>query len=343
MSKRSLQQKMMPTVPPDCSITTLDLRPDIWDTINASTHPLAALWPVWSHKSKSYMRYFNLLGKTPSLARFQIVILQTDTSSQESVIASGHTVPFFWPEISNHGRKPPPECLATLPDGGFDTILARGVLQAHARGELSLGSTDPLTSDQELDLPKRHRTETPNTLSALEITVRPDRRELGLAVIVMNAMKTLARQDGLQLLVVPLRPTRKHEFCTVDMADYIQWKLGPGHSPITSNPEENRASQAFDPWLRKHLRFGGRIIKVAKTSSCVHAKAVHWQEWTGLDLIASVEGNGSTDVVHVQQTSDEPIIEVPFEGGLSPLRFYIREQAAWYIEPNVWVCHFLDD
>lgn len=237
----------MPILPSDCSLTTIDQRSDVWDDICGPNHPLEALWPVWFEGDETQMRYMDLLGKIPSIARFQIVILQVSPSGHEDIIAIGNTIPFFWPEISNQGSKAFAESLETLPDGGFDTILSRGVLQAQARGEVSLESTLPTTSDQELDVPTSHRTETPNSLSGLAVAVRPDRRELGLAVIILEAMKNLARQAGLQLLVVPVRPTRKHEFPTVDMADYIKWTL-PGTLPVVTDPKEIPASQAYDPW-----------------------------------------------------------------------------------------------
>ncbi|KAL8749880.1 MAG: hypothetical protein Q9199_007422 [Rusavskia elegans] len=220
------------------------------------------------------------------------------------------TVPFYWPEISSEGKKPSRKSLATLPDGGFDAILSRGVLQAQARGDLIF--SDPLAHHQELDLPTRHRMEEPNALSALCVSVRPDRRDLGLAVIIMEAMKTLARQEGLQLLVVPLRPTRKHEFPTSEMTDYIKWTLGPGRSPITTNQEAGRVGQAFDSWLRKHLRLGGRIVKVAASSYCVHATADEWQEWTGVDLNASTEGGENTSDGQIRENSDDSNIKIPW-------------------------------
>ncbi|KAG7008611.1 hypothetical protein G7Y79_00005g017520 [Physcia stellaris] len=331
----------MPILPPDCSLATIDQRCDIWDAICGSNQPLEALWPVWFEGDETQLRYMELLGKIPSIARFQIVVLQVSPSGHEDIIAMGNTIPFFWPEISNQGRKAFTETLETLPDGGFDTILSRGVLQAHARGEVSLESTLPITGDQELDIPTSQRTETPNTLSALAVAVRPDRRQLGLAVIIIETMKNLARRAELQLLVVPVRPTRKHEFPTVDIADYIKWTL-PGTLPVFADLKEIPASQAYDPWLRKHLRLGGQFVKVASSSINVHGTAVQWKEWTGIDFNTFVKEDSSTATVQAQDTSKEMIFEITVERGLAPLRFNVREQVAWYIEPNVWICHSLD-
>ena len=149
-----------------------------------------------------------------------------------------------------------------------------------------------MTSDQELDLPTSHWTEEPKTLGGICVAVRPDPRELGLAVIILEAMKTLARQAGHQLLVVPVRPTRKHEFPTMGMADYIKWTLS-GTLPVVNDPEETPASQVYDPWLRKHLCLGGQIVKVAISSVNVHGTTVQWEEWTGIDLNTFVKADSS--------------------------------------------------
>ena len=148
-----MHRNTMPIFPPDCSLTTIDQRYDIWDTIGERNQPLGDLWPVWFEGDETLMRYMELLGKIPSIARFQIVILQVSPSGHEDIIAMGNTIPFFWPDISNQGSEAFAEPLETLPDGGFDTILSRGVLQAHARGEVSLESTLPIMSDQELYIP----------------------------------------------------------------------------------------------------------------------------------------------------------------------------------------------
>ena len=331
----------MPILPPDCSLTTIDQRSDIWDTLDA-THPLNTLWPAWFEGDESQTRYMDLLGKIPSLARFQIVILQNNPSGHEEVIAIGNTLPFFWPEISNQGSSAFPECLATLPDGGFDTILARGVLQAQVRDGVSHVSSTPITGDQELDLPTSQRFEEPNALAGLSLSVRPDCREQGLAVIIIDAMKTLARQAGLELFVVPVAPTRKHEFPTVEMADYIKWTLPRALPVIPDGKGIDRADQLFDPLLRKHMRLGGQIVKIAPSSIYVHATAVQWKEWTGIDLNTLVKQDLRTGVVQARDSLDEIIVEVPLERGLRPLRFNVREQVAWYLEPDVWVYHPLD-
>lgn len=70
------------------------------------------------------------------------------------VIGLGYSVPFFWPEaatihlddaISQHRK-----VLDTLPDGSFNTVLARGVKQCLAQEALLL---EPLvlTPEQQKD------------------------------------------------------------------------------------------------------------------------------------------------------------------------------------------------
>jgi len=76
---------------------------------------------------------------------------------------------------------------------------------------------------------------------------------------------------------------------------------------------------AADPWLRVHIRAGGRIEKVAPTSMVVVGTIADWRGWTGMEFAAS----GPTVV----------------PGALVPVHVSLEQDHAVYVEPNVWVRH----
>jgi hypothetical protein len=76
---------------------------------------------------------------------------------------------------------------------------------------------------------------------------------------------------------------------------------------------------SYDPWLRTHVRAGGRIVDVASSSWTVAGSLAQWREWTGLPF-----------------DQDGPV-DVP--GALVPVYCHIAGDHAVYVEPNVWVEH----
>lgn len=152
--------------------------------------------------------------------------------------------------------------------------------------------------DQVADRPPTH-------LSALEITVAPAARGTGLAVRMLDALRDSARGRGLQGYVAPVRPSRKHLEPAVDMASYAARTREDGL------PE--------DPWLRLHVRAGGRIVGVCPTSMTIAGTLAQWRGWTGHPF----DGGGPIEV----------------EGTLAPVHVDSANDHAVYVEPNVWVAH----
>jgi len=76
-----------------------------------------------------------------------------------------------------------------------------------------------------------------------------------------------------------------------------------------------------DPWLRVHVRMGGRIVKVAPCSMVIPGTLREWREWTGEPF------DESGDVL------------VPF--ACNPVHVSLEQDHAVYVEPNVWVHHDL--
>ncbi|GAA1656535.1 hypothetical protein GCM10009733_062560 [Nonomuraea maheshkhaliensis] len=145
----------------------------------------------------------------------------------------------------------------------------------------------------------------PDAISALEITVRRDLLGHGLSALMVAAMREHAARLGHSALVAPVRPNRKHLEPHTPMAEYA-FRTRPDGLP-------------FDPWLRVHVRAGGRIVKVAPRSMVVPGTLAEWRGWTGLPF-------------------DRPgPVEVP--GALNPVHCDPEHDHAVYVEPNVWVTH----
>jgi hypothetical protein len=117
-------------------------------------------------------------------------------------------------------------------------------------------------------------------------------------------MRDNAARHGFAELIAPVRPNGKTD---VDepMASYA-FRLREDGLPS-------------DPWLRVHVRAGGRIAKVAPRSMVVPGTLEEWREWTGL----AFDRTG-------------PVV-VP--KALAPVHCDAEHGTAVYVEPNVWVVH----
>lgn len=144
-------------------------------------------------------------------------------------------------------------------------------------------------------------------LSALEITVVPTARGTGLAVRMLEALRDTARDRGLRGYVAPVRPSHKHREPQVDMSTYAARTRDDGL------PE--------DPWLRLHVRAGGRIVGVCPTSMTISGTLDQWRAWTGDPF-----------------DDDGPVV---VDGALVPVHVDPANDHAVYVEPNVWVEHRL--
>jgi GNAT superfamily N-acetyltransferase len=166
-----------------------------------------------------------------------------------------------------------------LPDNGWDFVIRSGLVAS--------------LRDQE-----------PDALSAVEIAVRPDRQGTGLSLQMLAAMRENAAQHGFAELVAPVRPNGKADV-NEPMSTYA-FRVREDGLPV-------------DPWLRVHVRAGGRIAKVAPRSMVIPGTVEEWREWTGLPF---------------DETG--PVI-VP--RALAPVHCDVEHGVATYVEPNVWVVH----
>lgn len=166
-----------------------------------------------------------------------------------------------------------------LPDNGWDCVIRNGLLAS-------------------LDA------QTPDAVSAVEIAVRTDRQGTGLSRQMLTAMRDNAARHGFTELVAPVRPNGKTDV----------------HEPLATYAGRVREDGLpVDPWLRVHVRAGGRIAKVARRSMVVPGTLEEWREWTGLPF----DETGPVLVPHA----------------LAPVHCDVENGVAVYVEANVWVVH----
>lgn len=169
-----------------------------------------------------------------------------------------------------------------LPGRGWDAIIERGVAD-HDAGR------------------------TADAASALEIGIVPDHRGRSLSRFVLDAMRGVLRDRGVRDLVAPVRPSAKHVYPHVPMSDYLSRTTNDG--------------LPHDPWLRTHVRAGGRIVKVAAESMRIEATVAQWESWAGESMVG-----------------DGPVV---VEGALVPVEVDRDSDRVVYVEPNVWIHHAL--
>ncbi len=145
----------------------------------------------------------------------------------------------------------------------------------------------------------------PTTLAALSITVAQEYLGQGVSAQAVRAMTAIAAEHDLNALIAPVRPSLKHRYPLIPMANYIRWTQPDG--------------LPFDPWLRTHARLGAALVKVAPHSMVIPGTVAQWEEWTGMKFPES------GDYI------------VP--GALNPAYAMIEADLISYVEPNVWMHH----
>jgi hypothetical protein len=172
--------------------------------------------------------------------------------------------------------------LGDLPEEGWDWALPQG-LADHAAGRA------------------------PNVLCALSITVPVHLRAQGLSYHAIRAMCAMGRAHGFADLIVPARPTLKHRYPLTPIARYVAWTTEEG--------------LPFDPWLRAHLRLGGRLLHPCPRSETTVAPIASWEQWTRMRFPESGR--------------------YLLPDGMVPLEIDTARGLGTYLEPNVWVHHDL--
>ena len=127
----------------------------------------------------------------------------------------------------------------------------------------------------------------------------------GLSEALIQTMKAIAVADGLDRIIIPVRPSLKSRYPLVPMQEYIRWQHDDG--------------SAFDPWLRIHYRLGAQMLSLAPRSMTVTGTLTQWEQWTGMRFLTS-------DLYQV-------------EGALEPVMIDCEHNTGCYEETNVWVCY----
>jgi GNAT superfamily N-acetyltransferase len=174
---------------------------------------------------------------------------------------------------------------------------------------LAEGNTVPVVWDGTLGrgvdwaIPQVRSDAPPTTLCALQAMVRPEAQGKGWSRLILETMRRLAREHGLDCLIAPVRPTLKSSYPLTPMERFVTWRRDDGLH--------------VDPWLRTHERAGAEILGVAPASMRIEGTVADWQEWTGM----AFPDDGDYVV----------------DGGLVPMR--VANSRGVYVEPNVWMRH----
>jgi GNAT superfamily N-acetyltransferase len=187
---------------------------------------------------------------------------------KDDLAAVGVSIPFVWDGT-----------VGGLP-AGWDAVVEQGI------GDLDRGRP-------------------PTAVSALSVTVAPDRLGQGLSRLVLEALKHTATSAGLDWFVAPVRPAAKSSYPLTPMERYVRWTR-PDGAP-------------FDFWLRTHWRLGGRVLQVCPASMVIATDVDTWERWTGMRF------------------PETGRYVVP--GALVPVEIDRDLNLGRYVEPNVWVQH----
>jgi hypothetical protein len=193
--------------------------------------------------------------------------LQLALLDRDRVIASAHTAPLAWEGDPS-----------ALPEEGWDWAMRR------SRDDLDAGRT-------------------PKTLCGLAVTIASDRQGEGLSRVMLRWMHTVARQNGMERLIVPVRPSHKFRHPHTTMTEYASWTREDG--------------LPRDPWIRTHIRIGGQIIGSCDRAMRMIGTTAEWSQWLRMPLPDDGE-----------QAHPDLLSPLILSGGVGR-----------YVEPNLWVLH----
>ncbi|MBV9143284.1 MAG: hypothetical protein JO115_20600 [Pseudonocardiales bacterium] len=172
--------------------------------------------------------------------------------------------------------------------------------------KLPLGYDDVLM--QAVDGAPR-RSDGPNWATCLlSISVHRDYRGGSIPERLLTESLRRAKDRDHPGIIIPLRPTKKPDYPLIPIEEYAAWQ-----KPGSVDP--------FDPWLRTHVRAGGRVLGFAKRSLVIRQPVQRWSELLGTPL----PGPGRYVV----------------PGALVPIEVDINRFGT-YVEPNIWVWHSIE-
>ncbi|NOU59684.1 GNAT family N-acetyltransferase [Marinifilum caeruleilacunae] len=189
----------------------------------------------------------------------------------EKIVGIGNMIPLQWINSLNN-----------LPDNGLDWAMEKANVDF----------------DEKKDV---------NLLVAVQILINKEYRGKGISSEMIQAMMDIGKQNNIENIALPIRPTLKYKYPLMSMDKYIRWKREDG--------------KAFDPWLRVHLELGGSIVGVCNKSMEIRGTIKDWENWSGL---------------HFKNSGNYIVNQA-----LSPVYMCLERNVGVYIEPNVWLIHHL--
>lgn len=199
-------------------------------------------------------------------------------------------------------------CVAKSPEGNHE-IIGKGRFSPF---HLDAGGLPANGWDAVIDSARKIYEETgrppdadsANAVSALAISIPEGSRGLKLSYFMLNAMKKAVNRMGFSELYAPVRPSKKQNYPEMAMEDYINLLDKDGF------PQ--------DPWLRTHVKAGGKIVGIAPHSMSMSGSVNEWAALTGID----------PDQLNGKVIVPDALVPVHFSEGVGVYR-----------EPNVWVIH----
>ncbi|KAF8420468.1 hypothetical protein EV426DRAFT_706240 [Tirmania nivea] len=319
--------------------------PSLLETLLDLSHPVINIWPDFiTHAPTEANTIFEKIVVEERWTPFQLAAILHSESSTSScspeakIIGQANSIPFHWPT---------PHESSTLPDRGWDEVLVMGSSPEKAPGLA-------------------------NALSALSVAIDPGYRAnklngIDLATEMLKGLKAIAKSQGFEAFVVPVRPTRKGAGGNVwvDMGKYVRCRSGEDPTTKISGDREDAQKEEelelmdqndlYDPWLRKHIDMGAKMMKICWRSTIIESAVEDWEKWTGVSFkVPSV--NPYRCVKRGKEVDrgggdKEESYEVVIPGGLVPVRVFPDRKfvgedgvekvgVGIYVEPNVWVRHF---
>ena len=147
-----------------------------------------------------------------------------------------------------------------------------------------------------------------NAAVGVQIIVGEAYQGKGISTTAVKALKKACCQEGLEKIIIPVRPTLKSRYPLQSMNAYMRWQHGDG--------------LPFDPWLRVHVRCKGRVVKVCSNAVEIKGSVAQWEKWTKMTF----------------PESGEYVVE----GALCPVAIDREHDLGKYVEPNVWVSYDLN-
>lgn len=143
----------------------------------------------------------------------------------------------------------------------------------------------------------------PNTVLGLAGIVAEHCQGQGLSSTLVRGFRALARQQGLEHFLGPVRPVGMSEGTSVERWAQLRDEHG----------------EPLDFWLRTHLRLGARELGVATHSQRIEGTVAQWQDWSGVHF----------DRPGAWQLDDT----------LQSVQVDLQNNLAVYYDPSIWVAH----